>query len=122
MAQISYAPDDLHKDMLHSVCTGKLLAEMPHIYKLMAELKEAKSGTPKASAIHHKIKNHLQSVSDGLLEGKVELEQQAKKVKRTAREVHTTSVKIGRLDVSKSKIRLNGKNFLNVSPFLPFMS
>ena len=29
--------------MLHSVCTGKLLAEMPHIYKLMAELKEAKS-------------------------------------------------------------------------------
>ena len=87
----------LHSKMAHSKSSGKLIAELPAVHALMAQLKEAKDGTTQARRLHDKIKDHLHSIDSRLLEGKIEHEQMANAVKRNADAIYARSKKIGKL-------------------------
>ena len=92
-AQISHDLNILHSKMAHSKSAGKLIAELPAVHALTAQLKEAKNGTTEARHLHDKIKVHLHSIGSQLLEGKVEHEQMANAVKRNADAIHARSRK-----------------------------
>ena len=96
-AQMALDLDILHSNMAHSKSSGKLIAELPAVHALTAQLKEAKNGTTEARHLHDKIKFHLHSIGSQLLEGKVEHEQMANAVKRNADAIHARSKKIGKL-------------------------
>ena len=96
-ARMAHDLNILHSKMAHSKSAGKLIAELPAVHALTAQLKEAKNGTTEARHLHDKIKVHLHSIGSQLLEGKVEHEQMANAVKRNADAIHARSKKIGKL-------------------------
>ena len=96
-AQMALDLKILHSKMEHSIPTGKLIAELPAVHRLMAKLKEAKDGTTEARDIHNKIKGHLFSMGFRLIEAKVEHAQMAHAVKCNADAIHSHSKYIGEL-------------------------
>ena len=96
-AQMSHDLNILHSKMAHSKSSGKLIAELPAVHALTAQLKEAKNGTTEARHLHDKIKVHLHSIGSQLLEGKVEHANMAHAVKCNADAIHSRSKYIGKL-------------------------
>ena len=58
-AQMSHDLNILHSKMAHSKSSGKLIAELPAVHALMAQLKEEKDGTTERRRGTYKIKGHL---------------------------------------------------------------
>ena len=96
-AQMALDLKILHSKMEHSIPTGKLIAELPAVHRLMAKLKEAKDGTTEARDLHNKIKGHLHSMGFQLIDAKVEHAHMAHAVKRNADAIHSHSKYIGEL-------------------------
>ena len=96
-AQMAHDLKILHSKMAHSIPTGKLIAELPAVHKLIAKLKEAKDGTTEARDIHNKIKNHLFSMGFQLIDAKIEHANMAQAVKCNADAIHSHSKYIGEL-------------------------
>ena len=96
-AQISHDLKILHSKMEHSIPTGKLIAELPAVHRLMAKLKEAKDGTTEARDLHNKIKGHLHSMGFQRIDAKMEHANMAHAVKCNADAIQFRSKQIGKL-------------------------
>ena len=95
--QIAHDLKNLQRLMAHSPANGKFINEMPAVHALLAQLKEAKAGTPKATRLEKNIKGHLEAMAGQLLRAKLEHKKLSDAVALNALRAHDASKKIGRV-------------------------